>query len=50
MINLFYKGFCSIYSFLIGKFEEIFLKNKNLDNGINSLNKYGFQKIKIDKN
>ena len=49
MINLFYKGFCSIYSFLIGKFEEIFLKNKNLDNGINSLNKYGFQKIKIDK-
>ena len=49
MINFFYKAFCSIYSFLVGKLEEIFFKSKNLDDKINNLNKYGFYKLKINK-
>ncbi len=49
MINFFYKAFCSLYSFLAGKLEEIFFKSKNLDDKFNNLNKYGFHKLKINK-
>ena len=30
MVNALYKTFCSLYSFLVGKIEEIFLKKKFL--------------------
>jgi len=49
MINFIYKVFCNLYSFLIGKLEELFLKKNNLEIENNTFNKSGFQKLKIKK-